>query len=168
MKGNYKLRVASAVFLSLLLVVPAIAQTTVSSQPTALLEFVYTSCLGAGCDSYTSRIYADGKVIGEAETRKKTKPGRFRKVLTRVETQLEAEELAEFVSLVEQSDLLTASPEYTVKIVQDNPSWISIAYFKEAKDKKVKVYNYLPSKDEGKAKLPPSVMKIIELFHQLY
>lgn len=168
MEGNYKLQMPSAVLLSLLLVAPVTAQTARSNQPTALLEFVLTSCLGSRCDSYTSRIYADGKVIGEAETKNRVKSGRFRKVLTRVETQLEAEELAEAVSLAEQPDFFNALPVYTVKVVQDDPSWISIAYLKEAKDKRVKVYNYIPDKDAGTAKLPPSLVKIIDFFHRLY
>jgi hypothetical protein len=86
----------------------------------------------------------------------------MRKTLTRCETQLEAEEVAELTSLAEQPDFLNAQPEYVIKTVQDNPSYTTIIYRKEGREKKVRIDNYDETSAAEKAKLPPSLVKLLE------
>ena len=158
-------RLISMIFIFLILAVPTIAQP--ASRPAALLEVAHEHCWGGDCDSYTFRIYADGKLTAEGVTSKKAKSGRLRKILSRLEMRLEPEELAELVSLAEKPDFLNALPEYSLKIVQDSPSWVTVTYRKEKLEKKVTIGNYLIANDAEKAKLPPSLWKIIELSQRL-
>jgi hypothetical protein len=167
MEGNYKLlRMTLAMFFSLLIVVPAVAQSASSSR-LPVLEIVNTICLTGDCERHASRIYADGNLTIEAEIMKKAKSGQLRKVSTRVEMQLEAEELAEFIGLAEKADFLNASPQYVLKIMQDSPSWVTVIYRKKAQEKRVKVYSYLVASEAEKTRLPPSLLKMLELLERV-
>jgi hypothetical protein len=58
------------------------------------------------------------------------------------------------------------SESYTTRIYTDGSVVVesnAITYHKEAQVKRVTVYNYLISNEAEKAKLPPSVLKIIEM-----
>lgn len=167
MDRDFKLvRIFLAMILLLLLATPVFSESAPSSQARALLEYNWTWCMGPYCSSFTHRLHADGRFIQEGESYRKTKSGRFRKVLTRGESQLEAEEVAEFVSLAEQPDFLNAQPKYVIKIVQDNPSHIIITYRKEGREKKVEVANFI-GKEKEEVNLPLSLLKLIKLLERL-
>ena len=163
------LRVVLTFILLLLSAAPAVSQSTPSSQSPALIEFKLTAFLYPGKASVimdgkyrTIRIYADGRLIEESRYKRKAKSGRYLDASGRAETQLEKEELAELVNWAEQPDFLNARPEYAVRIVQDNGSSITIAYRTGKLEKKVRVANYFDVSEADKAKLPPSLVKLIE------
>lgn len=161
MKNSLKLlRYAVA---GMLLLFPAIntfaQQPAAASQTPALLEIIYTNCQ-ADCLSETTRIFANGSYISEAVIYEKAKSGRNRKVIIRAEKQLEAEELAELLSLAEQPDFLNAQPEYPVTVVTDYPDWITIIYRNKGQEKRVKVNNFSRGITSQKSKVPASVVKL--------
>ena len=165
MEGKYKLRrITYTIFVFLVLTLPTVAQSMISSDSPALLEVVHSSCSIANCsDFYTRRIYVNGASMVEFNIIERAHSGPPRRVQHREETQLKPAELAAFVGLTEKADFLNASREYIVKRVVDSTSWVTIKFHKEKLEKQVTIYNYLIASPEEKAKLPASVLKIIEL-----
>lgn len=168
MKLKYTLRrITLSMVLCLFPANLGVAQTEPSSnQP--VLEVIHVSCLTAGCgESHTWRSYADGTVVFESNRLNRTKAGRGRTVLIKVETKLYPDELGELLRLAEKPDFLNASPEYSTARVIDAGSFVKITYRKEKFEKRVTVYNYLIADEAEKAKLPISLVKIIELSGQI-
>lgn len=159
------MRATFAAAILLLIVAPIISQSISSGQPTALLEITLTYCI-EGCSSFKTLIYVDGRVISEYEGYRKAKSGRLIKISRRDETRLEPEELAELMRLTEQSDFIHAQPEYVVKVVTDNGETTTVIYSKGGQVKKIVVGNYLAGNDAEKAKLPPSLLKLIKLWYE--
>jgi hypothetical protein len=147
--------------LLLLPAIPALSQqpTATPAQAPALLEFAYTNCQ-ADCATETTRIYPDGRYLSEATFFEKAKSGRLRKILVTAEKQLEAEELAELLSWIEQPDFQSAQPEYPVTVATENPDWMMITYRGKGQEKRVKVNNYSRGSTTQKSKVPLSIIKL--------
>lgn len=132
-----------------------------ASQSPSLIEIAFTWCQ-ADCQTITTRIYDDGRYVREGKLVEQAKSGRQRKISMRVEKQLESEEVAELVRWAGQSDFVNAQPEYIVKIVQDSPSWLTIAYSNKGKEKKIRVANFIGEEEAAKRMVPPSVLHFIK------
>lgn len=136
-------------------------QSESRSQSPALLEIAYLACSsGMPCDDRKTRVYADGRYVSEWLYPEPAKSGRYREVSIREEKKLESAELAELVSWAEQSDFLSAQPKYLVKILHHG-SHITITYRNNGREKKVTVINFHGGSAEEKAKVPPSVVKLM-------
>ena len=150
---------SSLLLLTALIVVP---QSISPPQPAAVLEIVHEGQLAGGWQSFTTRFFADGRVLNEGKLKRKAKSGRYIDILSRVETRLEASELAELMSLVERPDFLNAEASYTLRVVQDNPDLTTITFRKDGLEKRVLIGNYLISTEAEKTKLPPTLSKVLE------
>lgn len=127
-----------------------------------MLEIAFTFELDCGRQSQATRVYVDGLVINESKYQRRAKSGKCHEALLRMELRLEPTELAELVSWTERPDFLNARPELVVKFVIDNPSRHIITYRKEGREKKILVANYSIGSEAEKAKLPPSILKVLE------
>ena len=147
----------------LLLILP-VCGASQSPRPTPLLEIVHIPCLTPSCrESATWRAFADGTVTFESDTLDRSEgkpPGR---TVTKAETKLRADELAKLLRIADSAEFQGASPEYVAKRVIDGGSLLKIIYRKENVEKKVTVYNYLIANEGEKSKLPPAVVKLINL-----
>ena len=156
------LKITLTAILLLLASAPVIVQSAPLRQPSPLLEIAHMFELDCGLQSQMTRVYVDGLVINEGKYKRRAKSGRCLDALTRTELRLEPEELAELISWTEQPDFLNARAEYVVKAVPDNPILNIITYRREGREKKIVVANYLIGSEAEKAKLPPSVLKLLE------
>lgn len=152
-------RVLVSLILLLLFATPINTQTSSPVQSPALLEFVLMSCLSV-CDNSSIRVYVDGRYVSEDEAWVKSKSGKLRKVTSKTEMQLERGEIAELESWAEQPDFQKSLTEYA-KRVTDSPSYVAVTYRNGGREKKVMVANYSVQNAEEKAKIPPSVMRLL-------
>ncbi|HEX8774177.1 MAG TPA: hypothetical protein VF735_11250 [Pyrinomonadaceae bacterium] len=155
-------RVTLGVVLLLLLTITMFSQSTSSRQSTVLLEIIFQYVYLGDLASETTRVYADGHYLREEVSIEQAKSSRQRKVLSKVEKQLEPEEIAELISWVEQSDFLNSQPEYAVTIVRDHPDWFIINFRNRNTEKSVKVINFSRGNEAQRAKVPPSVLKLLK------
>ena len=111
-------RIALSMVLSLFLAYIGVAQSEPSSNE-PVLEVLHVSCLTPGCSETTAwRAYVNGTVLYEAKQLNRTKPGPPRRVLVKVETKLEPDEVTQLLGWAEKPDFLNALPEYkTAKVI---------------------------------------------------
>jgi hypothetical protein len=158
----YIARVASAVFLLSLITVPIASQSATFNQTPVLLEIVYGNSHPGIPISETHRVYADGRYVHEGMIVEQAKSGRSRKVFLKSEKQLEAEEVGELVRWAEQPDFLNAQQKQTVTLVLEYPDWFVITYRNKDKEKNVEVRNFSRGNEAQRAKVPPSVLKLLK------
>ena len=141
---------------------PVFARAAPLNQPSAVLEIAFSFEMDCGPQSQTTRVYVDGLVINEAKYQRRAKSGKCHDASLRSEFRLEPTELAELISWTEEPDFLNARAELAVKFVIDNPSRHIITSRKGEREKKILVANYLIGSEAEKAKLPRSVLKVLE------
>ncbi|MDQ3687906.1 MAG: hypothetical protein M3430_20200 [Acidobacteriota bacterium] len=163
MKSNFNLwrSASSSITLLLFLTTLTFPQSASPNQPLAIIEMVSSWC-HAYCESITTRVFADGRRVTEAQTFERTKSGHLRKVFSKVEKRLEPGEIAELVGLADHPGFFNSQPEYIVTTVPDYPVRFTITYQNNGREKRVTVINYGRGSKSEKDKVPSSVLKLME------
>ena len=133
-----------------------------SDQP-ALIKVLHRCSRMTNCDSLDLNIYSNGSFVFEASVIDIQKPTPSRRVKHREEGQLSREKLAQFAQLTLEPDFQNAADEYVARRVIDEGSLVTIVARTEKGEKRVTIYNYAIATDAEKAKLPPSILKILQL-----
>jgi hypothetical protein len=162
-------RVISGALLLFLLASLSVAQSTPPAQTAVVLEIGQTYFRGFYIETQTTRVFSDGRFVTESKVGKGTKSGRLRMVSVRVEARLEADEMAELLSLAEQPEFLGVQPEYSVATVRAYPNWLTITYRNRGREKSVKVMNLDWEDVSGAARdaVPSALLKLIQKIDML-
>ncbi len=132
-----------------------------SNQPILEISVYSFDAYSAWCkDPLYTRLYSGGRL--ERETCSKMiaeeKASQSKYVVTKKEYQLSAQEIQESLKFAEQSDFLGANPGYYGGSLVDTVIDITIVYRGKKGEKKIRLRNIIPDKNESKT--PASLNKL--------